>query len=424
MEELLKSFEDLQLESKNDPDKLSSLIDTYLIPTATEKKKNAEISTPYTLRQEMLDKVPEDFWKTPQKVLEPCCGKGGFVIDVYRRFKQAGLDDRTIIEECIYFADINPLNIYITELVLHPEKKYKVNKYIGDTLKMEFDVKFDLVVGNPPYNNELWAKFVTKAIDYLNKDGYLLFIHPANWRKPEHKIGKMMLSHNIIHLCIYDIKRAMKIFNCNVRVDWYLLKCSSDNNFITNVIDEAGVSLHIELNNLPFIPNKNIELILKIINFKDIPKLNIVRSHKFMTNNKSFKSDKDNVNIYQILTNLNAKGRRIKYFSNPHPDHYNLKVIMSYALHLYPFYDNGMMSPTEHTLYQLVKNEDDGNNLVAYLNSKLLKLILSSCKWIGYQTDHKVFKYLPDISDIKLINDSEIYKYFNLSQEEINLIEE
>ena len=41
---------------------ISKLIDEYLIPQELEKKKNAEISTPYKLRQEMLEKMPKDFW--------------------------------------------------------------------------------------------------------------------------------------------------------------------------------------------------------------------------------------------------------------------------------------------------------------------------------------------------------------------------
>jgi len=61
---------------------LSQQIDKYLIPEQKDKKNNGEVSTPYLLRQEMLDKIPLDFWTVPRKVFEPCCGKGGFVIDI------------------------------------------------------------------------------------------------------------------------------------------------------------------------------------------------------------------------------------------------------------------------------------------------------------------------------------------------------
>ncbi len=65
--------------AKNNKKELSKLIDKYLIPQEIEKKQNAEVSTPYELREEMLNKIPEDFWTTPKKVFEPCSGKGGFL---------------------------------------------------------------------------------------------------------------------------------------------------------------------------------------------------------------------------------------------------------------------------------------------------------------------------------------------------------
>ena len=39
---------------------LSKCIDTYLVPQARDKKSNADVSTPFALRQDMPDKVPAD----------------------------------------------------------------------------------------------------------------------------------------------------------------------------------------------------------------------------------------------------------------------------------------------------------------------------------------------------------------------------
>ena len=49
-------------------------------------KRNAEVTSPHLLKEEMLDIVPEEFWTTPKKVFEPSAGKGGFLINVYIRF--------------------------------------------------------------------------------------------------------------------------------------------------------------------------------------------------------------------------------------------------------------------------------------------------------------------------------------------------
>mgnify|MGYP000067449277 CR=1 FL=1 len=80
----------------NNQSELSKLIDKYLIPQENEKKQNAEVSTPYELRKEMLDKIPTDFWESPKRVFEPCCGKGGFLIDIIGRFHYIQREIRTV----------------------------------------------------------------------------------------------------------------------------------------------------------------------------------------------------------------------------------------------------------------------------------------------------------------------------------------
>jgi len=118
---IVEVIKDIFVQAKDNTDELSKLVDKYLIPQELEKKKNAEVSTPYKLRNEMLDKVPEDFWKSPKKVFEPCSGKGGFLVDIVNRFSKH-LDYKTIVEQCLYFSDINPTNIYINKLLFNFRK--------------------------------------------------------------------------------------------------------------------------------------------------------------------------------------------------------------------------------------------------------------------------------------------------------------
>ena len=97
----MNKYKELILAKIINQENKSQLINKYLIPQELEKKSNAEVSTPSKLRQEMLDKIPVDFWSdvsykvntmtgewTPlyPKVFEPCAGKGGFIIDIIGRF--------------------------------------------------------------------------------------------------------------------------------------------------------------------------------------------------------------------------------------------------------------------------------------------------------------------------------------------------
>ena len=69
MNDTIKTIKNIFIKSKNDTNKLSKLIDTYLIPQELEKKSNAEVSTPFELREEMLNKLPFEFWKSKKKYL-------------------------------------------------------------------------------------------------------------------------------------------------------------------------------------------------------------------------------------------------------------------------------------------------------------------------------------------------------------------
>jgi hypothetical protein len=112
----------------------------------------------------MLDKIPVEFWTFIKKVFEPCAGKGGFIVDIIDRFMN-GLEQtipdekeryKTIVEECLYFSDINSTNIFICKLLIDPYNEYKLNYNEGNTLELDIKQKwnidgFHLVVGNPPY---------------------------------------------------------------------------------------------------------------------------------------------------------------------------------------------------------------------------------------------------------------------------------
>ena len=192
----------------------------------------------------MTSKVPLPFWTSKQKVLEPSVGKGGFCLEVIECFmiglKELYPDEneryKIIVEECLYFADINPVNIHITKLILDPNNEYMLNYYEGDFLKFElkyFGLEgFDLVIGNPPYNssgntgtgNTIWQYFVKISLDILLKNGYIVFIHPQGWRQLDNKIGKIMLSKQILYLNMNDVNKGLEIFGCSTTFDYYLLQ--------------------------------------------------------------------------------------------------------------------------------------------------------------------------------------------------------
>lgn len=77
------------------------------------RKKTAEVFTPEWLAQEMLDKIPDDYWDDPKKTaLEPSCGDGVFVLLILKKRLEHGINLLDAVHT-LYACDIMEDNIDI-----------------------------------------------------------------------------------------------------------------------------------------------------------------------------------------------------------------------------------------------------------------------------------------------------------------------
>lgn len=115
------------------------------------------------LVNEILDHIPEDVIINGT-VLDPAIGGGQFVREIERRKRKAGKTDQEI-RNTVYGYEENILR-----------RDYAVNKYdlkgnyiVDNFLERDFkDMKFDVVLMNPPYLKRTWIKFVEKAVELSN----------------------------------------------------------------------------------------------------------------------------------------------------------------------------------------------------------------------------------------------------------------
>ena len=440
----IKEIFKLNLYNKNE---LSKSIDKYLVPHINEKKQNAEVSTPLTLRKEMIDKIPSEFWTTPKKVFEPCSGKGGFLIDIIDKFmnglKEVIKDDeeryRIIVEECLYYSDINKQNIFIAKLLLDPYNKYNLNSNDGDTLKLDIKEKwdldeFDLVIGNPPYNEDpdnsndphmkpIYQKWIYKFRD-LSK--LLLFITPSKW----------FTSQDIL---LVEFRNYMKISNIE-----YIIHYPNDDVF-NNVKIKGGVSHYLinkNYKNKPLFNNIEIDInkfdiilepiyydLISIIEKKlDNNLSSLYCSQGTYLNSKTEKQLTDNSDDIKCYVSKN-KGL-IKYISKDliTKDYNYWKVITPAAAYKGSsgFSDIYILSNKEiHSRSYIsfkINNKDEATYLYSYMKCKLVHILVSMRKQTHNLCNTDIFKWIPLIPLDRIWTNEELYKYLELDANTIKFI--
>lgn len=450
----------------------SKAVDKVLIPCENEVKNNAEFSTPFLLRQEMINKIPSIFWESPKKVFEPSCGKGGFLLDIIHKFME-GLKNiiedveeryRVILEECLYYSDINTNNILIIKSLIDPYNKYKLNFNEGDTLELNIQDKwniygFDAVIGNPPYQNitekgiskgggnNLYTKFVYFADKVLVQGGYLLFINPPTFfsagrsnNKNNTNLRKDVLSKYYYHYI--NLQECSKYFNVGSKFIYYLIE--KNNNFNENLEIDCKYKRNIYKSNINQITIANSNYIPYLLTKVCLDIINKIRSCK--CNNLPILNSPDNRNdkkhILQRKRNETSENYKIRsknngyifliqstgvqevYSSKVCENQYKKKVLMSESGYLKPFYDDGKRGVGGHCFYCLVNDKEEGEKIIRLLNSNLYKFYIEVNKWSGFH-NKAVLQDLPNIlKHIDNLNNDEIYRFFGITEDEIKYIED
>jgi hypothetical protein len=429
--QIITTIKELFIKAKHNYNELSSLIDTYLIPQEIEKKDNAEFSTPYKLRQDMINKIPTEFWSNPNhKVFEPCSGKGGFLVDILNRFDH-GLKDiitdseeryKHIVENCIYFSDINATNIYVCKLLLNPNEKYTLHYNEGDTLNCDITKKwnlthFDAIIGNPPFQNKqiskgkrgggdlLWNKFVVKSLQETKENGYLVFVHPSGWRKPESEnskyngLYKLMTNDNqMLYLEIHSTEDGIKVFKCGTRYDWYIIqKVQRFKNTI--VKDEDGKVIEIDTAKWAFLPNKMFDTIYKCLstNPNDTAlRCNILFSRSNYGSDKKWVQATKNTEFkYPLIHSTPQKGVRYLYSSKNTNGHFGVPKVIFGETGIYNSIIDfkGEYGMTQGTMGIPIESEKEGNDIKLCIESEIFKQMMNACSWSNYRIDWRLFTY-------------------------------
>ena len=298
--------------------------------------------------------------------------------------------------------------------------------------------KFSCVITNPPYNSErgdnnqsvdIYPEFVDKAFELA--DRYVIMITKSNWMiKPTQKKfrEKMINGYNVDKIEHYsknpfngtDIKGGVSYFvidNQNTKETFEL----------NGVVYDRKTALHF----LPYDLNRDELLVLnKILSFEKIDLSNFKPKGYYNVNT----NDKRLLDKGDIICHVSEQKGKLKYLLNSDLDKKMIDDIGKYKIFTsssYAPYQIGRLIKSKDELCSsslvnwVFDNETEMNNFFEYINTKIFRFCVSL---INNKIDigKSTFSLIPKINFSKLdkVNDENIYKYLNLTTEDIQTIEE
>lgn len=451
------------------PKELLEFIAERLKPKKEEKQKFGEVFTPIHLIEEKMDEL-DKFYKKTYKVsiftnknltwFDPACGMGNYQIVVFLRLmeglKNTIKDDekrkKHILENMLYVSELNKKNVYIFKQIFDVNSSYKLNINNGDTLILDTKKKwnigrFDVVIGNPPYNkggikshtgkqlgdkNEtVWPDFIDFAFDHLHDDGFLIYINPLSWLKKSHSMHKKILTNHIVWLKIWDNSKAKQEINADIPLSLYIMhnKKNKDNkSIIISQLKRRGLNTesNVYISNKVSIPLAYHSIFSKLLKKIEENELQLeVLSMTVKGDEKKIQlPEKYNAkDMYGIDTYRIKDGYFVKKMLTEHKDHKKKKLIIANKSSLNgSLIDDGKLGLVGTDKFYILG--DKLELLQEFFSTNLAEIISHFTKYRQDFIEKEGFTYMPDIRKIckKKICMEEIYEYFEFTTSEKNLI--
>ena len=412
----------------SDYDTIKQYYDDHLNKDKNLVETTNDEPTPIQCVEEMIDKIPESFWKNENiKILDPCCGCGNFPFVIYYKLLQYHKKEH-ILSNMLYFNDLNLKRLNVLKEIFDNND---LNIYNEDFLKIDMTERFDLIVANPPYakllpngkraskNHNLIGLFIKKSLKLLKSRGLLLYITPDNWMSyaDRNTLICELTNLQIVYLNIHIAKKYFKKVGSSFT--WYLIENSPSYKPITiegiwnkNVYQDIVNSE--ERKYIPLYYNQTIQSILhKTIDNDTLPKFDVKTSsdlHKY-TKKTLISQTQDEFYKYKLI----HTPKQIVWSSRPHKYQDGFKVFISTTSYYGTFVDHCGM--TQSIAFILCKNEDEAKNINCVLNHPMYKFINDICRY-GNFNNIRILQKFPYCD-----NYEKVYDTFNLTQDEIKFIE-
>ena len=276
-------------------------------------------------------------------------------------------------------------------------------------------MKYDVVIGNPPYQGRseaklafaLYPKFIDKSLKSLKDGGYLVYVTPDSWVKSKSTVAaetrNLILNNNLIL-----VKDANHHFNIGESVSYFIVSNETYKGH-TEIYDFKG-----HFNDNP----KSIEdaILDKVFTSHNNIKSRSICIHIGVPDrHKYFKDEPDEqycIRVYHTIPQTFWARPTIAEWA------YTPKVILNGSGYYRVFKPNGPAVSNRHSSTILCEDEAHAEAAAKWLDHKLFHFICQTQRTGGFVNQYFYMFPYPE----RNIVDIDPYEYFGLTQQEIDKI--